>query len=217
MENPNAVCALYTLAGFLSGSVMFSYLIPKIFLGIDVRDAGPDRNPGGINAMRAAGTGMGLLCIALDVLKGFIPVFAAVQYAKLSGFRLSAVVAAPVAGHAFSPWMNFRGGKAISPAFGVLLGLIPISWIVFLLALCTLFFKFIVVICPDSSCTCLSFFTVFLLSLFWEPAPSIKAAFLIVGLIVTYKIKKNPDEGEHSVRFGCFTLFLERNKIRVRR
>ena len=44
----------YLLFGYLSGSVLYSYLIPKHFCHVDVRTAN-DQNPGAFNAFSAAG------------------------------------------------------------------------------------------------------------------------------------------------------------------
>lgn len=44
----------YILFGYLSGSVLYSYLIPKHFCHVDVRTVHEDRNPGAFNAFAAA-------------------------------------------------------------------------------------------------------------------------------------------------------------------
>ena len=50
----------YLLFGYLSGSVLYSYLIPKHFCHVDVRTANEDQNPGAFNAFSAAGPRVGL-------------------------------------------------------------------------------------------------------------------------------------------------------------
>lgn len=216
-ENSAATCALFTLAGFLSGSVMFSYLIPKIFKGVDIREKTFDRNPGGANAIRAVGTKIGLLCILLDVLKGFIPVFSAVAFAGIAGFRLVPIVAAPILGHAFSPFLNFRGGKGVASLFGALLGILPLSKIVFLLVFFAFFFKFIAVIYPDSFGFSVSVCATFLASFLLEPMRPVRAAFLIAGLVIVCRSKKNPDPGAPCIRVGHYFLSFENQKVKVRR
>ena len=52
----------YILFGYLSGSVLYSYLIPKHFCHVDVRTVHEDRNPGAFNAFAAAGPRVGLIC-----------------------------------------------------------------------------------------------------------------------------------------------------------
>ena len=70
----------YLLFGYLSGSVLYSYLIPKHFCHVDVRTANEDQNPGAFNAFSAAGPRVGLFCVLCDIGKGFLPVFLAVYY-----------------------------------------------------------------------------------------------------------------------------------------
>jgi len=41
--------------GFLSGSILWSYLLGQLFYDVDIRDYGLDRNPGAMNAFRAQG------------------------------------------------------------------------------------------------------------------------------------------------------------------
>ena len=52
----------YILFGYLSGSVLYSYLIPKHFCHMDVRTVHEERNPGAFNAFAAAGPRVGLIC-----------------------------------------------------------------------------------------------------------------------------------------------------------
>ncbi len=116
---------LWTAAGYLSGGVLFSYLIPKVLLNKDVRDFNEDKNPGAANAFRACGLLIGLLCVLLDVIKAAIPVKLAITVGGLDGMALIPAAIAPVLGHAFPPFFRLHGGKAIAASFGVLLGLFP--------------------------------------------------------------------------------------------
>ena len=112
----------WALLAFVCGSLPFSVWLPSIFRGQDVRRFG-DGNPGATNAFRAAGAPLGLLALMLDISKAAAPV--GLAYANLAdhGLGLAMVATAPVLGHAFSPFLRFRGGKAIATAFGVWIGL----------------------------------------------------------------------------------------------
>ena len=66
--------AAYALLGYLMGSVMFSYLLPKLLTGKDVRVLSGDGNPGSANAIQKAGLLVGLLCLFCDVAKGTLPI-----------------------------------------------------------------------------------------------------------------------------------------------
>lgn len=121
----NIPALIMTLAGFISGSIMYSYLIPRMVCGKDVRNSASDHNPGAANAGLTCGKGIGILCGTLDVLKGFLPVFVACMLHIATDWAIAPIVVAPALGHAFSPMLHFKGGKAIAPAYGALLGLLP--------------------------------------------------------------------------------------------
>jgi glycerol-3-phosphate acyltransferase PlsY len=108
----------WTLIGFLLGSLPISVWLGRLVLHTDIRSYG-DGNPGGTNVVRAGHRGLGLLVIVLDMLKGAIPVALAHYVFKVDGWPLAPVVLAPIAGHAFSPFLSFRGGKALATTFGV--------------------------------------------------------------------------------------------------
>ena len=124
--NPELLRSLqYGLIGYLCGSVMFAWLVPWLLYRVDVREYGEDHNPGASNAAEACGFPLGLLCAVLDILKGALPVWLAVHGGQLSGWYLVLPVLAPVLGHAWPPLLRFRGGKCITVAFGVWIGLMP--------------------------------------------------------------------------------------------
>ena len=110
--------------GYLSGSVMYGFLIPRVVSGRDVRSYG-DGNPGAYNAALASGVPVGVLCSVLDIAKAAIPVAAAFHLLHLSSWALFLPAMAPLLGHLFPAGLHFRGGKAITAGFGVLIGLLP--------------------------------------------------------------------------------------------
>ena len=208
---------LLTVIAFVSGSLMFSYWIPLAVKHVDVRAGSSDGNPGSSNAISAAGLGIGLFCMALDLLKAFLPVFYAVTVAELTSWYLIPVVAAPVLGHAFSPFLRFRGGKSVSTTYGALLGLLPVSRIVFLLALTMAFFRFIAVVRPDSTGVAVSMITDVLLSFLVEPLFCVKASLILITAVVVYRMQKSPNKSEQSVSVGHFSLEFEESGIRFHR
>lgn len=112
----------WTVIGFILGSLPFSYWLGRLALGQDIRAVG-DGNPGSANAWRAGSWRVGLPALLLDFLKGAIPVGLAVQLYGLAGWALVPVALAPVLGHAFSPFLRLRGGKAVAATFGIWTGL----------------------------------------------------------------------------------------------
>jgi glycerol-3-phosphate acyltransferase PlsY len=114
---------LWTAVGFVTGSIPFSLWLGKLFLGEDIRQYG-DHNPGATNAWRADGWRLGIAVLLLDILKGLLPVGLAHYKVDIAGWGLVPVALAPVLGHAFSPFLRLRGGKAVAVSFGVWIGLL---------------------------------------------------------------------------------------------
>ena len=104
--------------GILLGSLPFSVWWVRWTVHAEVRTFG-DGNPGAISAWRAGGWHVGVPVLALDVAKGGLPVALARFVLELGGWSLVPIALAPVLGHAFSPWLRFRGGKGIAATFGV--------------------------------------------------------------------------------------------------
>jgi glycerol-3-phosphate acyltransferase PlsY len=132
------VIAVAVLLSYLLGGVPFA-LIAGRWKGIDLRAHGSG-NLGATNAIRVLGKGLGIPVLLLDVLKG---VGAAALLPMLLGpFGESGRLlcgAAAVAGHVFSPFLRFRGGKGVATAGGAFLALAPaatgIVFLVFLVSL----------------------------------------------------------------------------------
>lgn len=119
----------WLVISFLAGSIPFSPLLGKLFSHKDIRQVG-DGNPGSSNVWKACGWAVGLLAVALDVSKGALPVFFARTAGGFSGWELVPIALAPIFGHAFSPFLHFRGGKAIATTLGVWLGLVGMEAII---------------------------------------------------------------------------------------
>lgn len=113
---------LWSLLGFLSGSLPFSVWLGRWIARVDIRCYG-NGNPGATNAWRAGGWRAGLPAMLLDYLKGAVPVSLACFWVGIEGWSLLPVALAPVLGHAFSPFLRFRGGKAMAATFGIWTGL----------------------------------------------------------------------------------------------
>ncbi len=112
----------WAVIAFGCGALPLAWWIGRWGLGVDIRRYG-DGNPGAMNVWRAGGRGWFILALALEFLKGALPLWLAQAWGALSGWALvPAALAAPL-GHAFSPWLGFRGGKALAVTFGVWSGL----------------------------------------------------------------------------------------------
>ena len=91
----------FIFAGYLSGSILFAYLIPKYFYHIDICRLSDDQNPGAFNAFTHTGIKTGTLILLLELAKGFFPVHIALHVLSPTDPLFALVLAAPVIGHAF--------------------------------------------------------------------------------------------------------------------
>ncbi len=114
--------ALWFTLAFFSGAIPFSVLIGSLALDEDIRTYG-DHNPGATNVIRAGGVKWGVIAILLDFFKAALPIGLAYWIADIDNWRMIPVGVAPVLGHAFSPFLKFRGGKAVASTFGIWAGL----------------------------------------------------------------------------------------------
>ncbi len=110
---------LAILISYLSGSVMYSYLLAR-YLGKDLSKV-RDGNPGGSNLWRVTNWKLGLLGILLDGFKAYIPllIFIPIFENNVNKILFYLLCISPVLGHMFSPFLKFKGGKAIASTFGV--------------------------------------------------------------------------------------------------
>ena len=136
---------LLIIGGFLFGSVMFCEIIPKKVLQKDIYNISIDNNPGAFNVFKHCGKKIGILCLLLDVLKGFVPVLLASLLMDANNIVFSFVMVAPALGHVLGLFNNFHGGKGIATSFGIMFGLIPVTWIG-IVTLAALFIMFSTVI-----------------------------------------------------------------------
>ena len=107
---------------FVCGSLPFSVWLGKIFLGLDVRQFG-DGNPGATNVYKAGNKMVGLITLILDISKAAAPIGYSYYNLNIRGISMFLIAIAPICGHVFSPFLGFRGGKALATALGVWIGL----------------------------------------------------------------------------------------------
>jgi acyl phosphate:glycerol-3-phosphate acyltransferase len=121
-----ALAALAVLASYLLGAIPTSYLVSRIFAKIDLREHGSG-NLGATNLYRVLGWKYAVPVALFDIAKGAIPVLLlAPMVSKSELFALACGVAA-ILGHVFSVFVQFKGGKGVATAAGVMLGLTPLA------------------------------------------------------------------------------------------
>lgn len=109
--------------GFLLGSLPCGYWL-ALSKGVDVRKKGSG-NIGATNVGRVLGKEWGYLVFMLDALKGWLAVWLAGEFLQTGDNWTVVTGMVAVAGHVFSPWLKFKGGKGVATSAGVLLGLAP--------------------------------------------------------------------------------------------
>lgn len=129
------VCAL--IGAYLLGSIPSAYLAGKLN-GIDLREHGSG-NLGATNVVRVLGARIGAAVFAVDILKGFLPVYLAVRYwsSPMTLALAMAVGTAAIVGHIKPVFLLTKGGgggKGVATAAGVFLGLAPVPMLVALVS-----------------------------------------------------------------------------------
>lgn len=108
------------LISYLIGSIPTAYIIGKIY-GIDIRDYGSG-NMGATNVYRILGKKPGIITFIIDLAKGFIP-----TYLAMNLFQNPLVIIGcgffSVIGHIFTVFLNFKGGKGVATSTGVFLAI----------------------------------------------------------------------------------------------
>lgn len=123
--------AFWLALAFLAGSIPTGYLVVKKVRGLDIREHGSG-NVGATNVFRVAGRGWGSAVLAIDMFKGWLASFvlapASHAFPELSPSLVQIFFgAAAIAGHTWTPWLGFKGGKGIATSAGTLLGIFPLA------------------------------------------------------------------------------------------
>lgn len=142
MATSLVIILLILLLSYLVGSIPPSYLVGKIFHGVDIRDQGSG-NVGGANAIRLFGKKFGLAAGLFDILKGTAMVLIMESMSNETTIETGYFASQPnlmatagfltIVGHSFSLFLRFKGGKGGATTAGVVLALDPISGTILIL------------------------------------------------------------------------------------
>jgi glycerol-3-phosphate acyltransferase PlsY len=125
MPSLNLVGAL--VAAYLIGSLSFAVIVSRFFGLADPRTYG-SQNPGATNVLRSGHHAAALLTLALDALKGYVPVLLVLAFGPRFGLGEGAAASAGLAafiGHLWPVFFRFKGGKGVATAAGVLIAYNP--------------------------------------------------------------------------------------------
>lgn len=130
---------LLLVLAYLLGSVPTSWWVGRAVYGVDLRQEGSG-NLGATNTFRVLGWRAALPVVLFDIFKGWLPAaYFAVWGGGLGFGWVMASGAAAIAGHVFSLFAGFRGGKGVATSAGVFLALAPVA-----VGVCLLLFVFLV-------------------------------------------------------------------------
>lgn len=113
------------IAAYLVGSIPTGLLLARLMGGVDIRTTGSG-NIGATNVSRTLGWKVGVLTLLGDCLKGVVPVLVARHFGVTEGW-LALTAFAAFAGHVYTVFLRFKGGKGVATALGVFLALSPLS------------------------------------------------------------------------------------------
>ena len=118
--------AAVILVCYLLGSIPFGLMISRRRTGTDLRQVGSGKI-GMTNVLRTAGRKAAALALVLDMGKGALSVLVAWLIFRDSYYHiaLSAAALAAIAGHSWSVFLRFKGGRGVATFIG---GLLALHW-----------------------------------------------------------------------------------------
>lgn len=135
----NAYPLIAILAAYLIGSISFAVVVSRLMGLKDPRTYG-SHNPGATNVLRSGNRAAAMLTLALDGLKGYLPVVAVLVFGPRYGLdegTVALVALAAFLGHLWPAFFRFKGGKGVATAAGALFGINPwlglatlLTWII---------------------------------------------------------------------------------------
>ena len=170
---------------YILGSIPNGLILGKAIWGVDLRQHG-SKNIGATNAWRTIGKAGGISIFALDFLKGAISAYLGLH---LGGSELAGVLCGilAIAGHSWSVFLAFKGGKGVATGLGVIAALMPeVTLIVFAVWFAIVYFTGYVSLGSIVGAALVPILTLFF---------GLHTEFLILGLIaavfIIYRHKSN--------------------------
>jgi glycerol-3-phosphate acyltransferase PlsY len=117
------------IIAYLLGSIPTAVWYGKIFHGVDIRQHGSG-NAGATNSLRTFGRKAGIIVLIIDFLKGFLAIFIAQFFQANNEYLPQMMGLAAVIGHLYPVFAQFRGGKGVATALGVIAASFPMSVII---------------------------------------------------------------------------------------
>ena len=190
------ICAI--ILSYLIGSIPTAYIFGRIVKGVDIRKHGSG-NVGATNAFRVLGAGFGITVLLLDALKGLVCVVNISDFILSRGLGLNPLMLrvilglTAVAGHSWTVFLNFKGGKGMAVTLGVLAGLsikFPVLRIILLaeIALWLAVFLSSRIVSLASIISAITFPIFFII---FRQSPYLVLMSLILSLLIVFRHKSN--------------------------
>ncbi|MEC5213975.1 glycerol-3-phosphate acyltransferase PlsY [Polaromonas sp. CG_9.5] len=183
-----------TLLAYLLGSLSFAVIVSRLSGLNDPRSYG-SKNPGATNVLRSGNKGAAIATLLLDGLKGWLPVVLVKWFGADYGLGDGAVAAVALAafiGHLYPVFFQFKGGKGVATAAGVVLG---IHWVLGVATLATfaivVFFSRYVSLASIAAAVFAPFFYLLGDRAVWNVDTTIVLALVAIGALLVYRHREN--------------------------
>lgn len=183
-----------TLLAYLLGSLSFAVIVSRLFGLRDPRSYG-SKNPGATNVLRSGNKAAAVSTLLLDGLKGWLPVVLVRWFGADYGLgdgTVAAVALAAFVGHLYPVFFQFKGGKGVATAAGVVLG---ISGVLGLATLATfgivLFFSRFVSLASMVAAVFAPFFYLLGDRAAWNVDKAIVLALVAIAALLVYRHREN--------------------------
>jgi acyl phosphate:glycerol-3-phosphate acyltransferase len=177
------------LLAYLIGSLSFAVIVSRLMGLADPRSYG-SKNPGATNVLRSGNRAAAVLTLALDALKGYVPVLLALVYGPRFGLgdtTAAFVGLAAFVGHLWPLFFRFQGGKGVATAAGALLALNPglglatlLTWVII-----AAFFRY-----SSLASLVAAAFAPFYQALIWDVEPGL-VAIIAMSLLLVWRHEGN--------------------------
>ena len=183
-----------TVLAYLLGSLSFAVIVSRTMGLSDPREYG-SKNPGATNVLRSGNKAAAVATLVLDAFKGWLPVVLVQWFGAPYGLgdgTLALVGLAAFLGHLYPVFFQFKGGKGVATAAGVLLG---VSWVLGLATLGTwlivAFFSRYSSLASLAAALFAPFFYLLGDGAAWYTDKWIAAAVVLISLLLVYRHREN--------------------------
>ncbi|MGI6628309.1 MAG: glycerol-3-phosphate 1-O-acyltransferase PlsY [Bacillota bacterium] len=112
------------VAGYLAGSIPSGVIVSRL-AGVDSIMSHGSGNTGATNVLRVLGPKYAAPVLLMDILKGVLPAYLGLRYLNMGATGALIAGMFSIAGHNWSVFLKFRGGKGVATTAGVALVAFP--------------------------------------------------------------------------------------------